>query len=204
MPCTDNCSKCEFLHLTRHVIDFLMIAATPILATFFLIWAGFLIMMGGANPGMLSSGKRIFKDTIIGVLIVMLSWLIVNTLIKSLARDTIPVAVCVNNHCTNNPLNACVSDDQCGGTQDNSKWWEFSCQQVPGSGNPPPPNNNIPLPACSPLCTGGQVCIIQGTRATCQTPSAYNCGPCDIITNAGCTLPQRCTLDTRSNICACQ
>lgn len=135
VPCINDCNKCELLHLSRHVIDFLMVAATPILATFFLIWAGVLIMMGGANPGMLSSGKRIFKDTIIGVLIVLLSWLIVNTLIKSLAKDVIPGGACVNNVCTNG-VGPCNVDDDCGPATYN--WWQFSCSQAPGSGNPPP------------------------------------------------------------------
>lgn len=79
------CTKCELLHLVRHVIDFLTIAATPILATFFFVVAGVFLMMGGANPGMLSTGKRIFKDTFIGLVIVMMAWLITNTIIRTLA-----------------------------------------------------------------------------------------------------------------------
>ena len=46
------------------------------------------MMLGGANPSMLSRGKSMFKDTFIGVLIVMLAWLITNTIIQSLADPT--------------------------------------------------------------------------------------------------------------------
>lgn len=84
-PDQPECTQCELFHLVRHVIDFLMIAATPILATFFFIVAGVFLMLGGANPGMLSTGKSIFKNTFIGILIVMLAWLITNTIIRTLA-----------------------------------------------------------------------------------------------------------------------
>lgn len=93
------CDQCQLFHLAKHIIDFIMVAATPIIGTLFLIIAGVHIMLGGTNPGMLSTGKRMFKDTLIGILIVMLAWLITNTLIRSLAE---PTAI--------------------GGN-----WWEYSC-----------------------------------------------------------------------------
>src|SRR3989338_8566538 len=78
------CSPCELLHLAKHIIDFILVAAAPVLATLFFIWGGVLIMLGGENPSMLSSGKKIFKDTLIGLMIVMLAWLITNTIIRTL------------------------------------------------------------------------------------------------------------------------
>lgn len=84
VPCTDKCTQCQLLQLVRNVIDFLMIGVAPVLATAFFIWAGVLLILGGANPGMLSQGKSIFKNTFIGLLIVMLAWLITNTVIQTL------------------------------------------------------------------------------------------------------------------------
>lgn len=84
VPCTNDCTKCQLLQLVRNVIDFLMIGAAPVLATAFFIWAGVYMILGGANPGMLSRGKEMFKNTFIGLLIVMLAWLITNTLIQTL------------------------------------------------------------------------------------------------------------------------
>lgn len=78
------CDKCQLWHLLKHLIDFIMVAAAPIMATIFFVIAGVYLMLGGANPGMLSTGKRMFKDTFIGLLIVMMAWLMVNTLIRSL------------------------------------------------------------------------------------------------------------------------
>ncbi len=78
------CDQCQLWHLLKHLVDFILIAAAPILATVFFIVAGVYMILGGANPGMLSQGKSIFKNTFIGLLIVMLAWLITNTLINSL------------------------------------------------------------------------------------------------------------------------
>ena len=85
---TNHCTQCELLHLVRNVIDFLMIGAAPVLATAFFIWAGINMILGGANPGMLSQGKEMFKNTIIGLLIVMLAWLITNTVIQTLKEPS--------------------------------------------------------------------------------------------------------------------
>lgn len=78
------CTRCDLFHLLKHIIDFLIVLVVPILGTLFLLIGGLYIMLGGANPGLLNRGKAIFKDTLIGILIILLSWLIVNTLIRSL------------------------------------------------------------------------------------------------------------------------
>ena len=101
-----ECDQCQLFHLAKHLIDFILIAAAPILATVFFIVAGVYMMLGGTNPGMLSQGKSIFKNTFIGLLIVMLAWLITNTLIQSLV------------------------DPSFYGTGPGTQWYEFYC---PGS-----------------------------------------------------------------------
>ena len=104
-----SCTKCEFLHLVDNVIDFIMLAVAPILATVFFIWAGVYMMLGGTNPGMLANGKRIFTSTFIGILIVMLAWLITNTLILTLLKPAQPLG--------NIPF---VSAD----------WWHLQCSVI--------------------------------------------------------------------------
>lgn len=116
-----DCSSCELLHLAKHLIDFGMIVATPILATLFFVYAGILIMVGGASPGMLSQGRRIFKDTMIGLLIVMLAWLGTNTLLKTLANYGI--------------IGEKVK-------QKNLQWYQFTCTES-GIGIPPSPGTVV-------------------------------------------------------------
>lgn len=86
---TPDCTRCDLLILARNVIDFIMFGATPVVATFFFVWAGIMLMLGGANPGMLSQGKAMFKNALIGVAIVMLSWLITNTVIQTFLKPNV-------------------------------------------------------------------------------------------------------------------
>lgn len=113
VPCTTNCTKCELLHLVDNLIDFIMIALAPIVATLFFIISGTFIMLGGANPGMLARGKRMFTDTLIGLIIIMLAWLITNTLMTTLVegfldlklKDGVPYIVSVD-------------------------WWQLTCSTI--------------------------------------------------------------------------
>ena len=79
-----------------------MIGATPVLATGFFIWAGVMMILGGANPGWLSKGKDMFKNTLYGLLIVMLAWLITNTVIQTLK----------------------------GGQDGGGSWWQVQCSDI--------------------------------------------------------------------------
>lgn len=103
------CTQCELLHLVDNLIDFILIAAAPILATFFFILAGVYIMLGGAKPDMLAKGKSMFSSAFIGILIVMLAWLMTNTLITSLVKGTLVLG--------NMPFNS-------------ADWWQLTCSSV--------------------------------------------------------------------------
>ena len=130
------CDQCQLLHLVRHVIDFLMIVATPILATLFFLYAGLLLMIGGTNPGMLSQGKSIFKNTFIGLLIVMLAWLGVNILLKTLANyDIIKIKTGISN----------------------LQWYEFTCPEGGFFGGGGGGGSGQPTPYCdvNGECVGG-------------------------------------------------
>ncbi len=118
--CTNSC---DLYKLGRDIIDFIMIGLSPILATLFFVIAGVMMMLGGSNPGMLAQGKRIFKDTMIGLLIVMMAWLITNTIIQSLAATTVTLPN--------------------GQQWTSTNWFKFDCTPTNppgGGGGPPYPN----------------------------------------------------------------
>ncbi|MDP3697242.1 MAG: pilin [Candidatus Taylorbacteria bacterium] len=139
MPGQQPCTQCELLHLADNLIDFILIAAAPILATFFFILAGVYIMLGGAKPDMLAKGKQMFSSAMIGIIIVMLAWLMTNTLITSLVKGTLVLG--------NMPFNS-------------ADWWQLTCssvglsEQPPGGGLPPGPP---PPPSPPPPPPGGCV-----------------------------------------------
>lgn len=91
VPCgrdgTDPCQTCDILKLAKNISDFILTYLVPGLATLFFLWAGFLILLGGGIPSQVQSGKNIFKTTVYGIAIMLLAWLIVNTVLRTIAGD---------------------------------------------------------------------------------------------------------------------
>lgn len=87
----EPCNPCELFHLGRNIIDFILMGLMPPVAAGLFIWGGFLILMGGPNPALFAKGKEIFTTTFYGVLIILGSWLITNTIMMSVAQDSIEV-----------------------------------------------------------------------------------------------------------------
>lgn len=102
----------------------------PPVAAILFVWGGFLILMGGANPGWISQGRTIFWNTFMGVVILSASWLITNTIIRSLGAETITVNGVVTN----------VANE----------WWKFECRETIAKPQPPQPPVPQPGPGQSP------------------------------------------------------
>ena len=112
------CNQCDLLKLLKNIIDFVLIGLMPPAAAILFVWGGFLILMGGANPGWITQGKSIFWNTAVGVAIILASWLITNTIIRSIAADNIA-----------------------------PEWWKFECRvTVAGPVQPPGPQPQPPIP----------------------------------------------------------
>ena len=103
-----ECTKCDLFRLFKNIIDFVLVGLMPPVAAILFVWAGFLVLMGGANPGNISQGRTIFWNAFMGVLIISSSWLITNTIIKSLAEESI--------------------------TNPNVPWYQFECRETVGGG----------------------------------------------------------------------
>ncbi len=81
------CQTCDVLKLVKNISDFILTYLVPGLATLLFLWAGFLILLGGGIPSQVKSGINIFKTTAYGIAIMMLAWLIVNTVLRTIAGD---------------------------------------------------------------------------------------------------------------------
>lgn len=80
---TADCTTCDFVAMVKRIIDMIIYLLTPILATAFFIYAGFLMLLSGANPNLFGQAKKIFTQTVYGVVIVLLAWVITNTFIQT-------------------------------------------------------------------------------------------------------------------------
>ena len=80
------CSFCDFMQLVRNVLNFILFL-TMVTAGALFAWAGWLFATGGDNPSNIAKGKNIFKSVIIGLVLVLGAYTIVNTLMKMLVTD---------------------------------------------------------------------------------------------------------------------
>lgn len=89
VPCgvsgTPTCTSCDLFKAFKNVIDLVLYGITGPIAAFMVVWAGGLMLLGGANPKLYSQGTTMLKNTLYGVAIILLAWLFTNTLIKTLA-----------------------------------------------------------------------------------------------------------------------
>lgn len=81
----EPCSLCHLFVLGDVITDFLTMQIAPALAVLAFAWAGFKILTSGGSPGARQQGIVIIRNTIIGLLIVFGAWIIIDTLLTSLA-----------------------------------------------------------------------------------------------------------------------
>ena len=93
VPCgtsaTSPCTRCDLFKLSHNVISFILFGLVPPIAAVLFIFAGLMILLGGAMPARIALGKTIFKNTFIGLLIILASYMIVNTFIQSFGPDQV-------------------------------------------------------------------------------------------------------------------
>lgn len=92
VPCgpglsTPECKWNDLLKLAKRIIDFAIYNLVfPISAVMIVVGGGF-IMTAGGSTSRVTKGKEILTAAIVGLLIALLSWLIIDTIIKILAPD---------------------------------------------------------------------------------------------------------------------
>lgn len=81
-----NCNLCSFAELIRNIVNFLMMLSVPIVALLFCV-AGWDFFTAGGNTSKIEHGKRIFSSALIGFIIAIASWLIIQTIIIGLVTN---------------------------------------------------------------------------------------------------------------------
>lgn len=74
------CTLCDLLVMVNNIVNFLTAISISI-ATIMILWGGFLLLMAAGNEEKLKSAKSVLTTAIIGLVIVLVSWIIINTLI---------------------------------------------------------------------------------------------------------------------------
>lgn len=82
IPCKGSaCTTEDFYTLIANIVRFGLDFAVMI-AVVAILWGGFLILISAGDPGRQSQGKDAIKAAVVGLIIVLSAWLIVNTLIS--------------------------------------------------------------------------------------------------------------------------
>jgi hypothetical protein len=83
-PPTCN-NLCDLIGVFINIVYLLMSIAIFAVAPISVVTGGVMIMLAGANPGMLENGKKVLTGAVIGLIIVLCSYLIVNTVLWALS-----------------------------------------------------------------------------------------------------------------------
>ena len=81
----EQCTFCHLFKLGENVFTFAIFNIALPIAVIFVIYGGFKIMTAGSSPEKVSEGRKIIQSAAIGILIVLLAWLFVDTILNILA-----------------------------------------------------------------------------------------------------------------------
>lgn len=91
VPCgrsgQEDCTLCDIFVMLQTIIDFITLGIF-IFAPIFIAAGGIMILISADTPDRLNLGKSIIKNAIIGIVIALLAWTMVNELLIALAGST--------------------------------------------------------------------------------------------------------------------
>lgn len=79
---TDTCTICDLFKLLQRILyDLIIYIASPA-AALMMSYAGLLFLLPGQSQGRLRSGKTLLKQIVIGMVIIFVGWLVIDTIMK--------------------------------------------------------------------------------------------------------------------------
>lgn len=73
------CQLCHIFVLFNTIISYILTILTPIIAGLMLVVGGFYMLFAGPSPQLFEKGKSIIKGAVVGLIIIMISWVLLNT-----------------------------------------------------------------------------------------------------------------------------
>ncbi len=83
------CKLCHLFVLLKNIIDFLVTLSFP-LAGLVIAFGGILYLTAGGNPGQIEQGKKAITAAVMGIVIVLVAWLVVDTFLVVIAGGSQP------------------------------------------------------------------------------------------------------------------
>lgn len=90
VPCSGpDCQACHLVELIKNVLDWLIRVMASIIALVFAM-GGFKMVTAGGDTGAVSGAREMMKNAVIGFLILLSAWLIVDTILKTFVAGAQP------------------------------------------------------------------------------------------------------------------
>lgn len=88
VPCKGTaCTLCDLWQLGSNIVNFIVwVIAVPVASILFVV-AGVIFITSGGREAQVTKARTIFTNVLVGLLLVFCSWLIVDTIFKTLAGD---------------------------------------------------------------------------------------------------------------------
>ncbi len=80
-----DCTLCDIFKMAQLIVD-LLIGLIIIIGPILIAVGGGMILFAGADPGLLSKGKSVIKNVVIGLIIALLAWTAIDTIFNKLAN----------------------------------------------------------------------------------------------------------------------
>ena len=75
-------SICDIVKLAQNVLNFGIFIAV-VLSAFLFAYAGWKLLTAGGNTEVYAQGKRVFGNVLIGLIIILAGWIVIDTLMKT-------------------------------------------------------------------------------------------------------------------------
>jgi len=82
------CQFCHIFELANNIIVYLMTCLAPIVSGVMLILGGFYFMIAGVDPGKMQTAKNIVTAAIVGLVVMFIAWILLNTFLSSMGIAT--------------------------------------------------------------------------------------------------------------------
>ena len=86
LPASTACTICDIARVAQNVLNTGIYIAVFLSAILF-AWAGFLYLTNLTNPGGIERARTIFGEVLIGLLIILGAWIVIDTIMKVLTPN---------------------------------------------------------------------------------------------------------------------
>lgn len=94
-----DCNFCSFIQMVDVIVNWLF-SVLVLIAVFLIVYAGFKLVVSAGNPSAMTDAKGMISNVIIGFVIILAAWLIVDTVLKALVAPDLEFGMW-------NDINAC-------------------------------------------------------------------------------------------------